>query len=111
MQAGNLREQLLATARRDFSSFYASATPRDMALIDALVWAHATLVVAINAPRENLPDEIRTELERTTNSNEQFFTDLREEVRVCATFNALGDADQIAIERVLFNVKPPLFGA
>lgn len=109
MEPANLREQLLGSARRDFAAFYASAAPCDVAIIDALVLAHANLLVGINAPREDLPPLIRTELERATNANEQLFTELREQARACATFNALPDADQNVIERVLFEVKLPLF--
>lgn len=109
MEPANLRDSLLAAARLDFAAFYMSAPPRDVAAFDALVVARAALAIAIYQPRTSLPDYVRTELERATHGNEILFTELREEVRRSATFCALADAVQVAIERTLFEVNPPLF--
>jgi len=38
-------EEIRADARRDFQEYYRLATPRDIALLDALVMARAALVV------------------------------------------------------------------
>ncbi len=73
-------------------------------MMDALVLAHAALMVAINAPREGVASVLRIELERATNAHEQFFTDRRETVRASATFHALGIDEQRRIERVIFSV-------
>lgn len=109
MEPTKLRDRLLTAARRDFATFYAAESSRDVAAFDALVMARAALAVAINQPRVGLSDHVRTELERATHGNELLFTELREEVRRSATFCALPDAEQLAIELTLFEVKPPLF--
>lgn len=73
-------------------------------MMDALVLAHAALMVAINAPREGVASVLRIELERATNAHEQFFTDLRETVRASATFQALSAGEQRRIEQAIFSV-------
>lgn len=40
----------IAAARRDFPSFYARATPEDLASLNHLVIAHATLVMLPRSP-------------------------------------------------------------
>lgn len=109
VEPAKLRDQLFAAARRDFPAFFAVASGRDVLLFECLVFARATLAVSMNSPRANLPEHIRTELERVTHGNEILFTELREEVRRSAGFLALPDAEQLRIERTLFDVKPPLF--
>jgi len=65
--------RLLEQARHDLPGFYAAARPLDIAVMDALVMARAALMIAINAPREDVAPAIRIELERATNANEQVF--------------------------------------
>jgi hypothetical protein len=110
VEPGSLNDRLVAQARREFTAFYSAATPRDAVMLDALVLAHAALVFAMNMPRSHLPPWLRTEIERATNGNEDLFTELRNEVEACATFEQLGDEEQGRVRRVLFDVKPPLFG-
>ena len=99
---------LLQDARTDFAIFYKTASAIDASLMDCLEMAHAALVPVFNLPRENLPPLIRTELERATSANEQFFTELRERVRACPTFQALHVEDQLLIKWGVFQVKPTL---
>ncbi len=98
--------RLLERARRELPGFYAAASPRDIAVMDALVMARAVLTIAINAPREDVAPAIRIELERATNANEQFFTNLRETVRSSPSFAALSEGEQSLIERVIFSDAP-----
>jgi Arc/MetJ family transcription regulator len=98
--------RLLERARLELPGFYAAANPRDIAVMDALVMARTALMIAINAPREDVAPAIRRELERATNANEQFFTDLRETVRSSPSFEALCRREQLLIERVIFSVEP-----
>lgn len=98
--------RLLECARLELPGFYAAASPRDIAVMDALVMARAALTIAINAPREDVAPAIRIELERATNANEQFFTNLRETVRTSPSFEALPEREQRLIERVVFSVSP-----
>lgn len=100
---------MVATARRDFAWFYANATPLDATLMDNLVRGIAALTVLINTPREHVAPQIRTHLERTTDAVDQLFAAQREAVRACPTFTALSVAEQHAIERVLFAVRPAWF--
>ena len=97
-------------ARHDLPGFYAAARPLDIAVMDALVMARAALMIAINAPREDVAPAIRIELERATNANEQFFTDLRETVRATPTFAALSEKEQLRIERLVFSVAASVSG-
>jgi hypothetical protein len=108
VEPDTLREQVLAAARRGFATFYAAASPTDTLVMGALVLARVNLAVLMNQPRAGLAAHLRTELEHTTDIAEQYFTHLREELRVCATFNALSDAEQIKIERTLLDVKSPI---
>ena len=99
---------LLQDARKDFAVFYRTATAIDASLMDCLEMAPAALVPVFNLPRENLPPLIRTELERATSANEQFFTELRERVRACPTFQALRVENQLLIEWGVFKVAPSM---
>lgn len=103
-------DSFLVTARRDFAGFYRIATPRDTTLMDGLVGTHAGLVVGINMPRKHLDPESRALLERECDKTERVFTTLREAVRACPTFKALSVGEQLMIERVIFDVRPPWFG-
>lgn len=100
---------LTQSARLSFPSFYATATPFDADLMDALVMAHAALVVGINAPREHVAPALRAEVERATDGAERVFTGLREAVRLTPTFKALSKREQDEVERVVFTVRPALF--
>ena len=84
--------------------YYRTATPQDEWLMDGLVMCRATLMIAINAPRDLVVPVIRDGLERTTNAVEQLFTDAREQVRACPTFGRLQIGEQREIENQLFNV-------
>jgi hypothetical protein len=99
----------LGDARRDFPQFYATATAFDEMLLDNLVRAHAALVVGTNTPRKFIAPQILARLERQTDVVERVFTDLREMVRSCPTFRALPVDEQLHIEHVIFDVRPPLF--
>lgn len=99
------KHRLLETARENFAPFYATATPADEGLMDALVMAHAELVVGINSPREWVAPIIRDELERATDASERIFTELREKVRGCPAFVALTAAERAQIERCIFTVQ------
>lgn len=100
--------RLLERARLELPGFYATANPRDIAVMDALVMARTALMIAINTPREDVAPAIRIELERATNANEQFFTDLRETVRSSPSFEALSEREQLLIERIVFSVSSRL---
>jgi Arc/MetJ family transcription regulator len=102
----NNRAELLRTAREAFPGFYAAATPRDTAVMDALVVAHVALMIAINAPREFVAAVLRTELERMTNAHEQMFSELRELLRASPTFARLSIGEQLAIERAMLSCAP-----
>jgi len=97
---------LIEAARRDFHSFYATASPEDVGLMNALVIIHAVFLRGVNTPRENLTPIIRDVLERTCDATERVFTDLRENVRSCPSFQSLPLADQMRIARLVFNVHP-----
>ncbi len=97
----------LGDARRDFREFYLLATPEDEGLLDGLVMAHAALVVGINTPRENVAPVIRHELEKTADSVERLFTDLREAVRDCPTFQRVSGGERFAIEKMALQVRMP----
>ena len=97
---------LIEAARRDFHSFYATASPEDVGLMNALVVVHGVFLRGVNTPRENLSRVIREVLERTCDATERVFTDLRENVRGCPSFQSLPLADQIRIARLVFDVHP-----
>lgn len=101
--------ELTQSARLSFPSFYATATPLEAELMDALVLAHAAFVIMLNAPREHIEPALRKEVERKTDETERIFTGLRESVRMTHTFKALSIGEQLAIERVVFTVRPALF--
>jgi hypothetical protein len=100
----------LRDARRDFRQFYVTATPQDAGLMDGLVMTHAALVVGMNTIREGLDRETLAELEQACIAAEQKFSELREKVRACPTFNELIAAERAQIERMAFDVKPPIGG-
>ena len=100
-------ETLLRGARRTFRIFYEAATVIDAGLMDALVLAHAGLRIGMAAPREGVPPEIRSELERKTNTAEFIFADLRRCVQECETFLALPLVAREQIERDLFQLSAP----
>lgn len=78
--------------------------------MDNLVRGLAAMTVLINTPRENVVPEIRRHLERTTDAVDQLFAAQRDAVRAYPTFTALSVGEQLAIERVLFTVRPAWFG-
>lgn len=99
----------LISARKSFPLFYATTRPEDILKMDALVLAHAALVVGLNTPRKGESLEDREELERLTDVSEALFTELRSSVRRCTTFAAVPCDERAQIVRLLFEVKPPLF--
>jgi hypothetical protein len=103
---GNKRA-LLTAARTNFGSFYYAASVEDAWLMDALVLIHEAFRVGIVAPREGLQGKVRDALEKTCDTTERAFTELRELVRKCPTFVGLPEAERHHIEQVLFEVKLP----
>ena len=97
---------LIEAARRDFHGFYATASPEDVGLMNALVVTHAVFLRGVNTPREHLAPIIRDLLERTCDATERVFTGLRENVRCCSSFQNLPLADQMRIARLVFDVHP-----
>ena len=95
---------LIEAARREFESFYATASPEDVGWMDALVVTHTVLLKCINTPRENLPPILRRVLERTCDATERVYTDLRENVRLCASFARLSAEEQMRIAQLVFEV-------
>ena len=65
---------------------------------------HAVLLKCINTPRENLPPILRRVLERTCDATERVYTDLRESVRLCASFARLSAEEQTRIAQLVFDV-------
>jgi hypothetical protein len=74
--------------------FFAAATAYDQLLLDNLVGAHAALIVGANTQRAFLMPDVRASLEKTTETVERVFTDLRALVRSCPTFRALSAGDR-----------------
>jgi hypothetical protein len=98
----------LADARQVFRQFYLTASPRDGALLDGLVMAHAALSTGMNLSRVGLRESDHRDLERACVQAEQKFSELREMVRTCPTFARIDDVEQARIERKLFEVRSPL---
>ena len=101
------KRELLAAARQDFPAFYRAATPDDKMRMDGLVMAHVALRVGLVANRDGLHGPFRDALEKVTDMAEREFTKAREAVRACPTFTALSAGEQLHIELVIFEVKPP----
>lgn len=101
-------DALLRQARQRYRSFYDAAPIIDAGLLDALVLAHAGLVIGLNAPRTGVPPDLRADLERKTNTAEFIFADLRKCVEECETFIALSPGDQQHLRAALFQVAAPM---
>ena len=100
-------DELRAEARRSFRAFYTVATPHDAPLLDSLVIAYVTLRQATNIPRELIPAQERTVIERDCNEVEQRFMIACERVQQCATFRKLVPGDQRRIKAILFDFNAP----
>jgi hypothetical protein len=101
------RNDFLADARLDFREFYLLASAEDELLMDGLVMLHAALVVGLNTPRDFVPPVVRDGVERTCDKVEKSFTEFREAVRACPTFQRVSDGERSAIEKVAFAVRVP----
>jgi len=97
----------LAEARKSYVQFYLLASLEDEQLLDLLVITRAALLPIMNTPRDYVPPVIRDGVEKTTDATERVFTELREAVRACATFQRISDDERCAIEKVAFQVKAP----
>jgi hypothetical protein len=96
----------LQEVRDELTRFYSTALPVDAELMSVLLIAHVALVVTMNAPRACLPPKLRHWLERSSDTVDQLFAELRERVRVCPTFASLTAAERAQIEHVVFEVRP-----
>jgi hypothetical protein len=102
------RSGLLRDARRAFPQFYRVGSEKDVQVMDSLVLGHAAMTILINAPREQLVPQVRAPLELIGDNVDQLFTAMREYVRACPTFNSINVAERLAIERLVFILKPPV---
>lgn len=100
-------DALLRQARTQFHIFYEAAPIIDAGLLDALVLAHAGLVIGLNAPRAGVPPELRADLERKTNTAEFIYADLRRCVEESETFLLLAPEDREYLRASLFHVVAP----
>jgi hypothetical protein len=98
---------LLRDARRDFPQLYDTATPPDIALMDALVLARVAVAMTVIAQREDLPAAVRQGMERTADKLDQTFASLRDRVRACPSFANLAAPERKVIENLLFRVGFP----
>lgn len=101
------RTELLADARRAFREFYATASVTEEWALDALVMAHAALVIGLNTPRQGLDAEERNELERATETAEQEFSRMRDIVRDCPAYRRISEEERAALEALICTIQVP----
>ena len=97
-------QRLLKEARMDFPGFYTLATPADAEVMDQLVLAHAAYLATVQFRRDELPDQVRQQLERLSFTVDQLFTYFREAVRNSQTFARMELAGRRRIEDLLLQV-------
>lgn len=105
-----LPHPLVALARRYFAGYYARADVNETRWMDALILTRTELLQSLERPREDLSAEVRSGLERRSDSIERLFTELRERVRQSAAFAALSAADRERVERDAFEIGKTRFG-
>ena len=66
--------QRLRQARIDFAGYYGAATPADAEVMDQLVLAHAAYLATVQFRRDEVPDQVRQQLERLSFTVDQLFT-------------------------------------
>lgn len=93
----------VAQARSEFCRFYGIATPEEGSMMDALVLAREAFLQNMQIPRQPLPPELRSAVEKMTDAFERLYTVLREAVRNSSAFARIDDAEQARIERELFD--------
>ena len=92
-------------ARIDFAVHYGAATPADAEVMDQLVLAHAAYVATVQFRRDEVPEELRQQLERLSFTVDQLFTYFREAVRNSQTFARMEMAGRRRIENLLLQVQ------
>ena len=97
--------QRLRQARIDFAGYYGAATPADAEVMDQLVLAHAAHLATVQFRRNEVPDQVRQQLERLSFTVDQLFTYFREAVRNSQTFARMELAGQRRIEDLLLQVQ------
>ena len=97
--------KVIATTRKAFPLFYATAPSKDGALLDALALARAALLLGMGTPRDPNGGEAQALLEKATDAIERRFTELRERVRRSTTFQLLARDEQTQIESALFKLE------
>ena len=97
--------QRLRQARIDFAVYYGAATPADAEVMDQLVLAHAAYLATVQFRRDEVPDQVRQQLERLSFTVDQLFTYFREAVRSSQTFARMEMAGRRQIEDLLLQVQ------
>jgi hypothetical protein len=92
---------LLELARREYPSYFAAATGRETAWLDALVVARAEYVIGISRPRDSVHGSERMALERETDAREREFSKLRDLVSRSATFALMTPVEKEKLSRSL----------
>ena len=92
------RRQRLRQPRIDFAVYYGAATPADAEVMDQLVLAHAAHLATVQFHRNEVPDQVRQQLERLSFTVDQLLTYFREAVRSSQTFARMELAERRQIE-------------
>jgi hypothetical protein len=96
-----IRGILLQTARNDFPSFYATATAREIQLMDMLILLTA-LFIRLNESRHRKKNQSHWQAEERA-ATRQMFDEIREFIRNGKTFDLLPRLEREKIQRVIFN--------
>ncbi len=89
-------------ARAEFPDYFATATPREVQIMDAAYVGAEAYRVAVKTPRPAPSDPVRNPLEVVTNAAEQLLLHVRDALRQSDAYRRLPDDERGRIELRLF---------